>query len=185
MQVENLQKFLAQFKKETNAILTVGTNLKTFYQPGNRDNLTFALSGYLHRNAIPMYLTIKLVKHLIRITRYDDDDPLERIRVIESTYAKDRNSPDVSGLESLLGALDNTASVVGEIQQVFNQSAYFREYHYGTSISIDFPGANANAENNRGYQVWIPPNIRQEVSTSQMGPYLAYSTNIHDSPQYI
>jgi hypothetical protein len=162
-QVEELQKILAQFKKETNAIRTVGSSLKTFYRPGNRDNLTFAISGYLHRNAIPMYLTIRLVKHLIRITRYDDDDPEERIRVVEATYAKDRNN-EVSGLEKLLGAADNNAIVVGEMQQVFNHLGYFRDYQNGTSKGSDIPGADGNAESNLANLVWIPPNIQQELA---------------------
>ena len=59
--MQELLNVLEQFEEETNAIRKMATKLTRYYQPTNRDNLAFALSGYLHKNRVPKELCDNLV----------------------------------------------------------------------------------------------------------------------------
>jgi hypothetical protein len=98
--------------------LLVGT-LLPYYTNGRRDNLVFALSGYLHRNGVSESLISEVAENLVSQT--NDEELQARLQVVKDTCSKDPNSDQVSGYNRLLEALDNNQNAVADIEQILNE----------------------------------------------------------------
>jgi hypothetical protein len=59
-EVEELLKALETVKAETNGVESIVGILIPYYTNGRRDNLVFALSGYLHKNGVSELLFLRL-----------------------------------------------------------------------------------------------------------------------------
>jgi hypothetical protein len=115
-------ELLEEFKIETSIIITIGNFIKPFYVIEHRDEIVFATSGYLWKyGRVPVNLTIRLFKHVMRVTAYEDEDWNKTIQTIKDTYAKDPDSGDVSGQDRILQAFNLQESVIREIEQGFKQ----------------------------------------------------------------
>src|SRR5215207_3248686 len=88
---------------ELNTIRTqrIAELVRSCYLKGNRDEIIFALSGYLHRRLVSKQSALDVVKQLID----DDEEKSSRLKVVENTYKRPRDSIEVSGYKRLLEAL--------------------------------------------------------------------------------
>ena len=124
-QVNELAPILERFKLEVSAVRTVSTNLAQYYKQPNRDNLVFALSGFLHKGGVPEYLIKDTIVFFIDFTGNHEEERGARLKVVEDTCKKEPDSDQVSGYAKLLEAVDNNHLVIDELQQVFGQLGYF------------------------------------------------------------
>ena len=116
-----LQK-LTEFKRETNILTTIGNCIKPYYNTEHRNEIVFSTSGYLWKyGSVPVQLTIRLFKHIMRVTAYPDEDWDKTIDTIRTTYEKEPDSCDVSGSKRMLAAFNSQESVIKEIEQGFKQ----------------------------------------------------------------
>src|SRR5215211_2778026 len=104
-EVDELFKALNKLKESDAAMKVADLLLPYYYQP-HRDAIIFSLSGFLHKSKTPQHITEKIALHLINLTKYHDEDTNKVLRTIKDTYAKDRNSADVSGYNKFLEALE-------------------------------------------------------------------------------
>ena len=118
-QVEELLKTLNIIKAETNGLKTIVGILLPYYTNGRRDNLVFALSGYLHKNGVSESLISEVVESLASQT--NDEELQTRLQVVKDTCSKDPKSDQVSGYNRLLESLDNNKNAVADIEQIINQ----------------------------------------------------------------
>jgi hypothetical protein len=116
-QVDELLKTLETVKAETNGVKTIVGTLLPYYTNGRRDNLVFALSGYLHKNGVSESLISEVVESLVSQT----NDEEARLQVVKDTCSKDANSDQVSGYNRLLEALDNNQNALADIEQILNE----------------------------------------------------------------
>lgn len=132
--MQEMLNVLEQFEVETKTIRKLANILTDYYQPTNRDNLVFALSGYLYKNEVPKELCDNLVKHLIDIA--SDEEYAKRFQTIRDTYAKEENTDQVSGFTKLLEAVNGNHSVVNAINEeisLLGYSCYNRESSNGNT----------------------------------------------------
>ena len=120
--MQELLNVLEQFEEETNAIRKMATKLTRYYQPTNRDNLAFALSGYLHKNRVPKKLCDNLVEHLIDAT--GDEEKANRFQTIRDTFAKEADTDQVSGYTKFLEAVSGDESAILTVQKEFGILGY-------------------------------------------------------------
>ena len=118
-EVEELLKTLETVKAETNGRKTIVGILLPYYTNGIRDNLVFALSGYLHKSGVSESFISEIVEGLVSQT--NDEELQARLRVVKDTCSKDANSDQVSGYNRLLEALDNNQYAVADIEQVLTE----------------------------------------------------------------
>ena len=125
-QVSELISLLKLMKSQTIAIKISLDALLPHYYNTNRDNLTFALSGFLHKGGLEEYLIKDLQEYLMDIAVLDsEEERQERFNVIKNTCAKDRNTAGVSGREKLLEAVNNDENLLTIIQKAFKTLGYF------------------------------------------------------------
>jgi hypothetical protein len=110
---------LDNFRVRTNGVKTIVGTLIPYYTNGRRDNLVFALSGYLHKKSVSESLIFEIVESLV--SQANDEDSQARLQVVKDTCSKDANSDQVSGYNRLLEALDNNQNAVSDIEQVLNE----------------------------------------------------------------
>jgi hypothetical protein len=82
-QVDDLLKTLETVKSETNGVKTIVGTLLPYYANGRRDNLVFALSGYLHKQGVTQSLICEVVESLVYQTI--DEELQARLRVVKDT----------------------------------------------------------------------------------------------------
>jgi hypothetical protein len=97
------------------------------------------LSGYLHKNGLPEYLTVAIFEHLIELVG-GDEEAESRFRVIRSTYEKNPKSKEVSGKDYLMDAIKNNENLFMEINRQFAKLGY--------EGFFDKPGAGGTTTNN-------------------------------------
>lgn len=110
---------LDNFRARTNGVKTIVGILIPYYTNGRRDNLVFALSGYLHKNGVSESLILEIVEGLV--SQANDEESQARLKVVKDTCSKDANSDQVSGYIKLLEALNNNQSAIADIEQVLNE----------------------------------------------------------------
>ena len=120
--MQELLNVLEQFEEETNAIRKMATKFTRYYQPANRDNLAFALSGYLHKNRVSKELCDNLVEHLIDAT--GDEEKANRFQTIRDTFAKEADTDQVSGYTKFLEAVSGDESAILTVQKEFGILGY-------------------------------------------------------------
>jgi hypothetical protein len=115
-------------KAETIAIKKCVDALLPYYYNTNRNNLTFALSGFLHKHGeLGECLINDVQEYLMDVSGTDtEQERHERFNVIKNTCAKDRNSADVSGKDKLLEVVNNDENVLSAIQMAFSSLGYFK-----------------------------------------------------------
>jgi P4 family phage/plasmid primase-like protien len=134
---EEFAKVSETVELELKVIQSVANTLKEFYVEPNRDILTFAVSGDLHKNGcVPKYLIHDLINCIIALVGGDKEAD-ERHAVIERTCARDPDGGEVSGYGKLLEAVDNRGEVVAEIENQFSKLGYY---------------TNNNGSNGNGYR---------------------------------
>jgi hypothetical protein len=140
--IKELLRLLQIFEVEMTAIeeLCNGSNrLEQYYDQPNRDKLVMGLSGYLHKNGLPEYLTVAIFEHLIELVG-GDEEAESRFRVIRSTYEKNPKSKEVSGKDYLMDAIKNNENLFMEINRQFAKLGY--------EGFFDKPGAGGTTTNN-------------------------------------
>src|SRR5215204_229975 len=128
-EVNELFNSLEKLKREINAITKVATLLKPYYYEPHRNAIIFSLSGFLHKNKTPEYITKRIALYLISLTNYPDEQPDKIVRTIQDTYAKDPNSDQVSGYGAFLDALtsanntdnDDISRTIKEIESILTK----------------------------------------------------------------
>jgi hypothetical protein len=123
-QVTELVSSIERLRSEIGAIRTVATSLAPYYKQPNRDNLVFAVSGFLHKGGVSEQLIKATIDYLIDIAG-SHDEKKSRLKVVEDTCAKLADSDQVSGYAKLLEAVENNQGIPDELQQVFAQLGYF------------------------------------------------------------
>ena len=116
-EVEELLKALETVKAETNGVKTIVGILLPYYTNGRRDNLVFALSGFLYKNRVPESIISEIVESLSSHT--NDEEWPARLQVVKDTCNKDPKSDQVSGYNKLVEALDDSS--VADIEQVLEE----------------------------------------------------------------
>jgi hypothetical protein len=104
-EVNDLLGTLASFSAEHGALTTIVSKLQPYYIKPNRNDIIFALSGYLHKGKTPEYVIIEIAQRLIDVTGYSDENPNKIFQTISDTYAKNSDSDQVSGYKRLHEAL--------------------------------------------------------------------------------
>jgi hypothetical protein len=118
-QVEELLKALENVRAEANGVKTIVGALIPHYTNGRRDNLVFALSGYLHKHGVSESLISEVIESLASQT--NDQELQARLQVVKDTCSKDANSDQVCGYNKLLEALDTNQNAVEDIEQVLSE----------------------------------------------------------------
>jgi hypothetical protein len=151
-QVSELLKTLESVKAETSGLKTIVGILLPYYSNGGRDNLVFALSGYLHKNGVSESFISEVVESLASQTK---DEELEaRLRVVKDTCSRDPQSDQVSGYNRILEALDNNHNVIAEIGQVLH------EHGLGSIVSL----SGRKDPHNDEIENMLPPDILLEIT---------------------
>jgi Bifunctional DNA primase/polymerase, N-terminal len=96
---QELIKALQNLKLETDAIKTIVGALTPYYIKGKRDEIVFALSGYLHKSGTPESFACEIVAQLALET--NDEEIKNRLQVVKETCKKPANSKEVSGSKRL------------------------------------------------------------------------------------
>jgi hypothetical protein len=127
-QVNELISILQRMKTETIVIKKCVDALLPYYYNTNRNNLTFAVSGFLHRHGeLGESLINDVQEYLMDVSGTDtEQERQKRFNVIKNTCAKDRNSADVSGKDKLLEVVNNDENVLSAIQMAFSSLGYFK-----------------------------------------------------------
>jgi hypothetical protein len=84
-EVDELFKALNKLKESDAAMKVADLLLPYYYQP-HRDDIIFSLSGFLHKNKTPQYITEKIVLHIIKLTNYPDEDSNKALRTIQTGH---------------------------------------------------------------------------------------------------
>jgi hypothetical protein len=100
-QVNELLRALASFSAEDEGLTAVVNKLKPYYIKPNRNEIVFALSGYLHKGKTPEHVIIEIAQRLIDSTGYSDENPDKIFQTIRDTCEKDPDSDQVSGYKRL------------------------------------------------------------------------------------
>jgi hypothetical protein len=137
------------FRVRTNAVKTIVGTLLTYYTNGKRDNLVFALSGYLHKNGVSESLIFEIVESLV--SQANDEESQARLQVVKNTCSKDANSDQVSGYNRLLEELDNNQGAVTDIEQVIKE------------LGLGAFSCNWKEIQNE-LEMMLPPDILQELN---------------------
>jgi len=67
-EVEELLEALSLFGNQDEALTSIAKKLQPYYAQPNRNEIIFAVSGYLHKGRTPIDVTIEIAKRLIDIT---------------------------------------------------------------------------------------------------------------------
>ena len=109
---------LDSFKANTNGIRTVLGVLKPHFKEPSRHKIALALAGFLHKGGAPRHLIIETIERLASET--NDPEISDRLKAVQDTCDKARDSKEVSGYKALLEALENDKEAIAEIQAVIN-----------------------------------------------------------------
>jgi hypothetical protein len=177
---EKLVGILKLFRGEANGIKTTLGALKPHYSQPKRNDVVFALSGYLHKYGVPEFLIHDVVEQLA--TDNSDDEIPSRLRVVKNTCAKDASREEVSGYHKLLEALDNDKDAISEIAEVFRQlcpNSKFRSANrYSNGDGNDEDKDGCDVDGLRGIKFNVLSELGQHVyavvSSSPPVLYLAH-----------
>src|SRR4051812_14671462 len=132
-----------EVSKEINVIRTITGLIAPFYIRGNRDEINFSLSGFLHKGGVPEQLITDIIDPLI--DKQNTVEPTKTYDVIRRTCNKPADTDQVSGYERLLAAVNNDKNVVLEIQQVLCDLGNGKYFQFSNSN----PGSSNNKESRR------------------------------------
>lgn len=131
---------LSLIKLNTERITRIVNLVKLCYSKGNRDDIVFALSGYLHRRYVSAQSILDIIRHLAE----DDEQKSSRLEVAENTYRKSRDSNEVSGykrllevLSSIIGNEIDARDVISEINRTINQTAIEQDFKVPYDINTN------------------------------------------------
>jgi hypothetical protein len=119
-EVNELLGALGAFSTEHEALTKVVKKLQPYYVKPNRDNIIFAISGYLHKGRTPEQKIIEVAQRLIEATGYSDENPAKIFQTIRDTCAKDPDSDQVSGYKRLHEALTLASTPDNKTDDVSN-----------------------------------------------------------------
>jgi hypothetical protein len=150
-EVDELLGALTTFGTEHECLTTVVNKLRPYYVKPNRDEIIFALSGYLHKGKTPEHVIIEIAQRLIDNTGYSDENPDKVFQTIRDTYEKDPDSDQVSGYKRLHEALtlasppnsktDDASNTITEIEYTLKGVGLFtiprREHQQAQQEPID------------------------------------------------
>jgi hypothetical protein len=119
-EVNELLLALATCGAEQKALTTIVKKLQPYYTQPNRNDIIFALSGFLHKGKTPEYVIIEIAQQLIDVTGYSDENPNKIFQTIRDTCAKDADSDQVSGYKRLHEALTKALPAEGKTEDVSN-----------------------------------------------------------------
>lgn len=151
-QVSELISLFRRVRLETIAIKSAVHVLQSYYYNTNRNNLTFGISGFLHREGLEEYLIKDMQEYLMDIVDVDtQEERQQRFRVIEQTCTKDRNTGEVSGKDRLLEAVNNDNDVLESISKAFRTLGYFKSSVAGNGNTSNI--SNTEGEENRKQKI--------------------------------
>ena len=142
--------------------------LREYYKEPKRNNLTFAIAGFLHRASVPEEIITDVVEHLALAVK---DGQLEsRLQVVSNTCAKNPDSADVSGYERLLDELDGDNKALDKINNILQRSGY---------CANDGNDGNESVTKNQLALRLVEENVKK-LFTDQFGDaYAAVKVNEH------
>jgi hypothetical protein len=116
---------LSLIKLDTERITRIVNLVKSCYSKGSRNDIVFALSGYLHRR----YVSVRSILDTIGYLAEDDEKKSSRIQVAGDTCNKPRDSNEVSGYKRLvevlslaMGSQIDAKEMISEINTIINQA---------------------------------------------------------------
>jgi hypothetical protein len=109
-EAQEILEVLDSFKANTNGIRTVLGVLKPHYKEPSRHKIALALAGFLHKGGAPRHLIIETIERLASET--GDPEISDRLKAVQDTCNKARDSKEVSGYKALLEALDNDKEAI-------------------------------------------------------------------------
>ena len=134
-EADELLGALATFGAEHEALAKVVKKLQTYYVKPNRDNIIFAVSGYLHKGRTPEQIIKEIAQRLIDATGYSDENPTKIFQIVKDTCSKDPDSDQVSGYKRLHEALtlssppdskaDDVSNAILEIEYTLKEVGLF------------------------------------------------------------
>ncbi|MGA7900225.1 MAG: phage/plasmid primase, P4 family [Nitrososphaeraceae archaeon] len=116
VEIEEIVAVTNEVSREINVIRTITDLITPFYIQGNRDEINFSLSGFLHKGRVPEQLILDIIAPLI--DKQNAVEPAKTYDVIKRTCNKPADTDRVSGFERFLAAVNNDKHIVSEIQQV-------------------------------------------------------------------
>jgi hypothetical protein len=118
---------LSLIKLDRERITRIFNLVKPCYSKGSRDDIVFALSGYLHRRYVSAQSILDTIGYL---AEDDDEQKSSRLEVAENTCKKPRDSNKVSGYKRLvevlslaMGSQIDAKEMISEINTIINQAA--------------------------------------------------------------
>ena len=97
--------------------------IQTFYLRGNRDEIAFALTGYLHRR----YISEESIIDIVTTLAQDDEERENRVRVAKLTCEKNRSSKEISGFKRFVIAICNAIGSEHDGKEIINEIAVIIE----------------------------------------------------------
>ncbi len=119
-EVNELLGTLDKFGDEYKGLTTVVNKLQPYYVRPNRNEIIFALSGYLHKGKTPERVIKEVAQLLIEVTGFADENPDKIFQTIRDTCAKNPDSDQVSGYKRLHEALTLASPPRGKPDDISN-----------------------------------------------------------------
>lgn len=164
-QVIEFMSLLKRIRAENTAIKKAINPLLKYYVPNqNRNRLTFALSGVLHKGGLEEYLIDDLQEYLMDVDGSDTpEERIARFDVIKNTFVKDSNSKEVSGRDKFLEAVNNDESVLVTIQEAFKPLGYFKDYRTNSSSGSSGKAKESNSSESPDEEEQEPNKRHEQV----------------------
>jgi hypothetical protein len=99
----DIQETGSSIKLKEDTIAAIARSLKQCYSKGSRDDIIFAISGYLHRS----FVNEQDILEIVGVIAEQDEQKQDRIEVVRRTCKRSRRSSKVSGYKRLFNLLSS------------------------------------------------------------------------------
>jgi Bifunctional DNA primase/polymerase, N-terminal len=151
----------SSIKLDEDKVTAIAQSLKRCYFKGNRDDIVFALSGYLYRH----YIDERSVLDILGLLGEQDEQKQDRMEVVRRTYNRSRNSSKVSGYRRFLDLLSSICGkneakdMLSEINKVIKEA--------GVEQGFEVPASGKDQDNkwnSFSIEDQLLPDVRAELS---------------------
>jgi ribosome-binding factor A len=121
-EITELLEAMSLLRLEKNLAENIVRILRGYYNEPKRNNLTFAIAGFLHKARVPEEIIADIVERLAIAIK---DEQLEsRLQVVSNTCTRDPDSADVSGYQRRLEEIDGDGNALDKINSILQRSGY-------------------------------------------------------------
>jgi hypothetical protein len=167
-EITDLFSSMSLLKLEKNMAENMARVLREYYREPKRNNLTFAIAGFLHRARVPEAIITDVVEHLALAVK--DEQFESRLQVVSNTCTRDPDSADVSGYQRLLDEIDGDGNALDKINSILQRSGY---------CANDGNDGNESVTKNQLALRLVEENVKK-LFTDQFGDaYAAVKVNEH------